>query len=199
LQFDTATFMRFLDTQAEGVRARGRTIDERTRFDWLEKQGLLKAYYRFLENTFYGIVRDTANRFDRIHDEFEWGFYTAGIPQSWYYRGLFRAIDDYQGEVLLVTYEARGLQQASYYASQGVNLLHAPGVLMGIPEGDEWGRFLTLSMENEPGYWLFPVYEFPKDEDSWRFKQNDAAFNESPETIVRLVREANDAFDAQAK
>jgi hypothetical protein len=196
--FDTGAWQKYLDERRGKLRRMGLLdaaagLEQKRRWRWLEEHGLLKDYYAVMEDVFYRMVKDTIQTFDDIKENFEWGFYTAGIPQSWYYRGLYRAVQEYQGEVLVATYEARGQQQASYYQSMGINLVHVPGVLMGIPEDEEWVEFLTMSMENESGYWLFPIGMLEREE-NWRALRNDEALNQHPREIVDLVEKANDQF-----
>ena len=196
--FDNHTFATYLEKRDAHLRPRnlhseGMKVDQTGRFRWLESKGLLRDYYENLEDEAYIMARRAKKEIDRFAPGMFWGFYTAGIPESWYYKGIFRGFAGEDGKVLLATYEARGIQQISYWRTRGVDLMHLPGVLMNTPLDDEWGKFLKMSMGNESGYWLFPIGALT--DGNWRLQNNDSPVSQNPEVVVDLIRKANEEFN----
>lgn len=194
--FDDLSYSKFLERKGRKLQQRGLyeeapRVKPGDRFLWLAERGLLDDYYDALEDAVYDMMREARRRIDEVHDGLFWGFYVAGIPQSWYYRGAFRALGDREGRVLAVTYEARGLQQMSYWRALGVNLCHMPGSLYNCPGEEEWVPFLRMCLENESGYWLFPGLPFTQTGDGWKYGRHDWNIRVRPERLKELVTEAN--------
>lgn len=82
----------------------------------------------------------------------------------------------------------------NYWNAQGIKLMHLPGVLMAIPEDQEWVDFLHMSMEQESGYWLFPVAITTISDSAWRTQKNDSVMSQPPSEIRKWVRKANDTW-----
>jgi hypothetical protein len=197
--FDNLSWSTFLEERRGKLRRKGllkeaQQTDTKFRFQWLEAHGLLPDYYKVQEEAIYELVLDAKEQIDEVHPGLFWSFYTAGIPQSWYYRGIFRALGDEEDRVLLVTYEARGLQQTSYWQEMGVNLIHGPGTLMNIPDADEWVPALTMWMEHESGYWLFPVGAMQGGDPAWKFSRHDWGSRIPPKVMNEKIEEANAQF-----
>jgi hypothetical protein len=197
--FDNLSWSTFLSQRraklgTRGLYADAKEVATKFRFRWLERHGLLEDYYEVQEDAIYKLTRDAKREIDQVHPGLFWSFYTAGIPQSWYYRGIFRALGDKQDRVLLVTYEARGLQQSSYWQELGVNLIHGPGTLMNIPDETEWVPALTMFMEEESGYWLFPAGAIQGGDPGWKHSRHDWGSRIPPQEMNELILEANEKF-----
>ena len=191
--FDNLAFAVYLEARGEALRESGRYAEALAllaaeRFSWLESQGLLRDYYEVLEEQVFGRARTIRDEVEAIHPELLWGFYTACIPQSWYYRGMFRAFG--ANELLLITYEARGSQQVDYWRSVlGVRMAHAPGVVFGLPRGDEWTAYLDMCLRHEAGYWLYRPEPLARSAADWRRE----GLPDTREEVIRRIRQANDA------
>lgn len=166
-------------------------VDQTARFDFLMRNGLLPGYYEALEDAIYDLTMKGRREIDKIAPGLFHAFYTAGIPESWYYRGIFRALGDEEDRVLLATYEARGVQQMRYARTFGINLCHLPGALYNSFDEGEIGPFLELSMEHESGYWLFPGDPFAHTGDHWKFGRHDWNIRFAPEILKEEMIEAN--------
>ena len=167
-------------------------VDQTQRLTWLEKKGLLKTYYADMEDIIYQMASKARAEVEKIQPNHLWGFYAAGIPQSWYYRGMFRGLANKDKQILLATYEARGAQQVSYWKTIGVNMVHLPGILMDSAKGEEWTKFIKMCLANEGGYWLFPVGMLNGDEKSWRSWSGDSTMLESPESAIEWIKKGNE-------
>jgi len=196
--FGNLPFVTFVEREGDRLRDMGlleeaRYVDQARRFQWLESKGLLGAYYACMEEEIYQMSRAAKAEIDAIHPGLLWSFYAACIPQSWYYRGVFRGLaGDDNDEILLLSYEARSKQQVDYWRSLGVNMTHATGMLLNIPEGDEWNRFFQLALEEDQGgYWIFPSGSLLHTEDRWHFSRGDYNLRQPPEVVVDLLRRAN--------
>lgn len=197
--FDNSSWSEFLKRRRAKLGTRGlydeaKEVATKLRFRWLEDHGLLADYYQVQEDAIYRLVRDAKREIDQVHPGLFWSFYTAGIPQSWYYKGVFRALGDKDDRVLLVTYEARGLQQSSYWQELGVNLIHGPGTLMNIPDETEWVPALTMFMEHESGYWLFPAGAIQASDPGWKYSRHDWGSRIPPQQMNDLILDANEQF-----
>ena len=157
--FDNLCFSTFVKTEESRLREAGlyevaHQIDQARRFRWLETNGLLRSYYDALEEGVYKLMMQTREEIDQVHEGLEWALYAPNIPQSWYYRGVIRGfVNQQNGELVHITWAARGAQQVSYWkATHGINIIHSPAILMVVPEGDEWAPYLSMCLENEAGY-----------------------------------------------
>ena len=194
--FDNLCFATFIETEEVSLRKAGLfqeayRIDQARRFGWLESNGLLRSYYRTLEEAVYRMAVRTRKEIDQIHPGLLWGLYTPNIPQSWYYRGVFRGLNRPEDPgIIHITWEARGAQQVSYWKSTlGIDLIHMPAMLMVVPRGDEWQSYLRMCMENEAGYWLFDATALARPQEGWRSRME---LQEPPGVIVDQVRRANE-------
>jgi hypothetical protein len=190
--FDNLAFGIYLESRGdtlhgEGLYFEALGLSAGSRFAWLERHGLLRGYYEVLEKEVHRRAQTIREEVDAIHRGLLWGFYTASIPQSWYYRGLFRGFG--QDELLLITYEARGAQQVDYWRSAlGVRIAHAPGVVFGVPRGAEWTAYLRMCLENEAGYWLYRPEPLAGSAAAWR----QAGLPDTRDEVIQLIRTAND-------
>jgi len=193
--FDSLTYNEFLKRKKsfllnKNVYDEAASILPHLRFEWLKKNGLLKEYFSTLEEAVAEIAKWLDAEVKKINPDFVWGFYTPGIPQSWYYKGLWKGLSSPESPVFLITYEARGKQQVNYLASQGIYLIHCPGLLMNTLKGNEWKNCLTGFAENEDGYWLFPGYSMLMDE-NWKYGRNDWSILQPPDELFKVLKETN--------
>lgn len=198
--FGTLPFMTFVRREAERLQAQGLAeeapfVDQARRFQWLEANGLLDVYYACMEDEIFEMARAAKAEIDAIHPGLLWSFYAACIPQSWYYRGIFRGLAGDDGEILMLTYEARSKQQVDYWRTLGVEMTHATGMLLNIPEGDEWNQFFQLALEEDQGgYWIFPSGSLTQTEDRWHFSRGDYNLRQPPDVLLELLRRANTRY-----
>jgi len=193
--FDNVTFGEFLRKREKhlgrlGIYEEAKTLPQYRRFAWLKEQGLLKQYYQSLEEGVEEIGKWMDHEVSAINPDFLWTFYAPGIPQGWYYKGLFRGLSSRKRPVLLITYDARGVQQVDYNAQHGIFLMHCPGTLLNSVKSEQWIGCLTGIAKNEDGYWLFPGGSLMMD-DGWRYGRHDWSILQPPEDLFKWIREAN--------
>ena len=194
--FDNLSFAAFVETAGERLREAGllqtaRRVDQARRFRWLESHGLLRDYYRALEEGVYRLAVRTREAIDEVHPGLHWGLYAPNIPQSWYYRGLFRGLARDDGAVLHITWQSRGALQVGYWKKVlGLDLIHAPAMLMVVPRGAEWEAYLEMCLENEAGYWLYDATSLVRDGGDWRARME---LREAPAVVVERIRRVNEA------
>lgn len=194
--FDNLSFATFVETEEASLREAGLfeeayRIDQARRFSWLESNGLLRTYYDALEEAIYRMSVHTREEIDKVHPGLLWGLYAPNIPQSWYYRGMFRGLNRAENPgIVHITWEARGRQQVSYWKSiLGIDVIHMPAMLMVVPRGDEWESYLRMCLENESGYWLFDATALARPQGEWRSRME---LQEPPGAVVEQVRRANE-------
>jgi hypothetical protein len=158
----------------------------------------LKEYFSALEEGMEEIGRRLDSEVRDINPRFAWGFYTPAIPQSWYYKGLFRGLSSPERPILLLSYEARGLQQVEYGAQHNIYMIHCPGMLLNTLKGKEWIMSLPGLAKREGGYWLFPGFSLTMDE-NWRYGTGDWNILEPPEELSQAIKEANRVIDTVSK
>ena len=193
--FDSLAFGEFLSRRATNLRKRGlfetaRMISQQDRFMWLKDNGLLKDYFTALEEGMEEIGKQIDAEVRAINPRLVWGFYSPAIPQSWYYKGFFRGLSSPGKPLLLISYEARGLQQVEYHAQNNVYMIHIPGMLLNTLKGGEWTESLTGLAKREGGYWLFPGASLVMDE-NWRYGTGDWNILDPPEGLFQAIKEAN--------
>jgi hypothetical protein len=193
--FDNVTYNEFL-TRREAllkemkVLSKARLLPQYLRFAWLKEQGLLGEYYRSLEEGMEDIGRWLNVEVEAVNRGFMWGFYVPGIPQGWYYSGLFRGLSSPRKPVFLVTYDTRGLQQVDYNYQKGIYLIHCPGMLLNALAGTQWIESLTGLASAEDGYWLFPGGSLVMDQ-NWRYGRHDWSILQSPQELHAVLKKAN--------
>ena len=199
--FDNLSFATFVETAGERLREAGlletaNRVDQARRFGWLESHGLLRDYYRALEEGVYRLAVRTREAIDEVHPGLHWGLYAPNIPQSWYYRGLFRGLSRDDGAVLHITWQSRGARQVGYWKEVlGIDLIHAPAMLMVVPLGQEWDSYLEMCLENEAGYWLYDATSLVRDGGDWRARME---LREAPGAVVERIRKVNEASGSRA-
>ncbi len=194
--FDNLSFATFVETEGKRLREAGLfaeayRVDQARRFRWLESNGLLKSYYQALEEGVYRLATQTREEIDEVYPGLLWGLYAPNIPQSWYYRGVFRGLVGEDNSILHITWASRGAQQVSYWKSTiGIDLIHMPAMLMVVPEGAEWESYLRMCLENEAGYWLYDATSLIRpDPANWRSRME---LREPPDTVIEHIRRANE-------
>jgi hypothetical protein len=197
--FDGLAFGEFLSRRATNLRKRGlfetaRMISQQDRFMWLKDNGLLKDYFTALEEGMEEIGKQIDAEVRAINPRLVWGFYSPAIPQSWYYKGFFRGLSSPGKPLLLISYEARGLQQVEYHAQNDVYMIHFPGMLLNTLKGGEWTKSLAGLAKREGGYWLFPGASLVMDE-NWRYSTGDWNILDPPEGLFQAIKEANKMID----
>jgi hypothetical protein len=168
------------------------------RFAWLRDKGMLKSYYRMLEEETADIGRWLDSEVNKVNRNFLWGFYTPGIVENWFYNGLFRALSSPQRPLVLITYESRGMQQTDYNAQRGIYFLHCPGILLNTLKGNEWSQSLPGLAMNEDGYWLYQGFQLFK-EDDWRLGRGDFTLRQPPAELRNALQKANQTLDQALK
>jgi hypothetical protein len=197
--FDDLAFGEFLSRRATTLGKRGlieaaRMISQQERFVWLKDNGLLKDYFAALEEGMENIGKQLDAEVRAINPRIAWGFYSPAIPQSWYYKGLFRGLSSPGKPLFLISYEARGLQQMEYNAQNDVYMIHFPGMLLNTLRDDEWTVSLAGLARHEGGYWLFPGASLVMDE-NWRYGTGDWNILDPPERLFRAIKGANTMID----
>jgi len=175
--FDNLSFQFFLDKQEKYLKKRNiydeaEKIPQYYRYLWLKEKGLLKIYYKNLEKEVEDIAKWIDSEITRIYPDFIWGFYVAGIPHSWYYKGLFRGLSSPERPIVLITYDVIGNEQMDYYAQNNIYAVYCPGILLNMMKNEEWIECLTNFAENNDGYWLFPGGSLNLGND-WKYKKVD--------------------------
>ena len=193
--FDSLAFGEFLSRRSTNLSKRGlfetaRIISQQDRFMWLKDNGLLKDYFTALEEGMEKIGKQIDAEVRAINPRLVWGFYSPAIPQSWYYKGFFRGLSSPGKPLLLISYEARGLQQVEYHAQNDVYMIHIPGMLLNTLKGGEWTESLAGLAKREGGYWLFPGASLVMDE-NWRDGTGDWNILDPPEGLFQAIKEAN--------
>ncbi len=199
--FDSLTFNKFLERKKTLLLKRNlynEALDvlPHLRFEWLKQNNLLRIYFSTLEDVVSEMAKQLDDEIRKINPDFIWGFYTPGIPQSWYYKGLWKGLSLPGRPVFLITYEGRGNQQVDYLASDGIYLIHCPGLLMNTLKGNEWKECLTGFAKNENGYWLFPGYSMLMDE-NWKYGRNDWSILQSPDELFKVLKETNAIIESR--
>jgi hypothetical protein len=194
LAFDEFTARRKGFLSDRGLLEPATLISQQERFVWLKSNGLLKEYFSALEEAMEEIGKWVDADIRSINPRLAWGFYTPAIPQGWYYKGFFRGLSSPARPLLLISYEARGLQQVMHHAQHGVYMIHCPGMLLNTLKGQEWIESLTGFAKRENGYWLFPGTSLVMDE-NWRYGTGDWNILDPPEELLRAIKEANKMID----
>ncbi len=201
--FDYLTYNEFVERKKTFLQNRNQydealNVLPHLRFDWLKKNGLLKIYFSTLEDAVAAMAKQLDVEVRKINPGFVWSFYTPGIPQSWYYKGLWKGLSSPERPVLLITYEGRGKQQVDYLASDGIYLIHCPGLLMNTLKGKEWRECLSGFASNENGYWLFPGYSMLMDE-NWKYGRNDWSILQPPDELFKILKETNEMIESRSR
>ena len=196
--FDNLTFNYFLEKNEELLKQkeiykRAAQTDKSQRYNLLKELGFLKIYYNTLEKGVEEIARWIDSEITKINPDFVWGFYVAGIPHSWYYRGLFRGLSSPERPIVLITYDVLGKEQMDYYAQHDIFAVYCPGTLLNTFKGKEWSKCLTYFAGENDGYWLFPGGSLLAGDD-WKYKRVDYNILEPPDELLKSIKRANEAI-----
>ncbi len=125
------------------------------RMDVLVDAGRLGDYFVALEQAAYELgvrCREAAHAHD---PDLQLMVYTAGFPDTWFYRGLLRGLGTAELPVIALTYEAWHGRAADSLYADGIHVAHLGGTIVSHWTPADFGTALVSLATGTDGYWYF--------------------------------------------
>ena len=176
--FDDQTFQAVMKLLAAGGRAQlaesGRPVDAAKRYEWLEGQGLLEAYFEGQSRLVEGIAVEFRKAVHAINPRLQLGF--MPYEGNWFYQGWARGLGTKDSPVLIcseaeydrgITPSTRG--SAKRLGRMGISARYLPAFHFLHWSPSQLADQAVLANEQFNGYWLFTTYSLwqPKPEALW--------------------------------
>ncbi len=124
------------------------------RYPWLRDHGLLDTYFLLLENESEKLGRMIRQRIHAINPNFIFGAYQAGLPYSWFYRGLIRGLSTPQMPMLWMAFQGQSAREVDLLWGRGQHMLVAAPLMLGLHPVADWRQAMLAGRRDQDGYWL---------------------------------------------
>ena len=176
--FDDQTFQAVMKLLAADGRAQladsGMQVEAPKRYDWLEGQGVLEAYFEGQSHLVERIAVEFRKAVHTINPRLQLGF--LPYESNWFYQGWARGLGTEDLPVLIcseseygrgITPSARG--SARRLEKMGISARYLPGFHFPRWSPNQLANQAALANEQFNGYWLFTTYSLwqPKPEILW--------------------------------
>jgi hypothetical protein len=156
--FEDVSYRAFLRS-AEGyitepLLAEAARLGPEKRYLWLRDHGLLDTFYLILENESEKLGRMIRHRIHAINPNFIFGAYQAGLPYSWFYRGLIRGLSTPAMPMIWMSFQALSGQDMDRFWAQGQHMLNAAALMLGTYPIAQWKDVMLAGRKFHDGYWL---------------------------------------------
>ncbi len=156
--FEDVSYHAFLRA-AEGhidakLLAEAASLDYAARYPWLRDHGLLSTFYLLLEGESEKLGRLIRERVHAINPNFILGAYHAGLPYSWFYRGLIRGMSTPEMPMLWMSFQGLSGADVDRFWSHGQHLLNASAIMLGTVPIAQWKDAMMAGRRYHDGYWL---------------------------------------------
>ncbi|MBI3666336.1 MAG: hypothetical protein HY236_08950 [Acidobacteria bacterium] len=156
--FEDAAFQAFLRS-ARG-HLDGQVLEEAARlsyeqrYPWLRDRSLLETYYLLLEQESEKLGRLIRQRVRAINPNFLFGAYHAGLPYSWFYRGLIRGLSTPDMPMIWMSFQALSAADVDRFWLRGQHMLNASALMLGLYPIPQWKDAMMAGRRFHDGYWL---------------------------------------------
>ncbi|MBW2453352.1 MAG: hypothetical protein JRI68_02525 [Deltaproteobacteria bacterium] len=137
-----------------------RAADPADRLDRLVDEGVLGDYFTALEAAAYDLGRRCREAAHDSAPDLELMVYTAGFPNTWFYRGLLRGLGTHDKPVTVLTYEGWGDRMTDALYAEGIDVAHLGGTIVSHWLPDDFTRVLLSLATGNDGYWYFTFNDF---------------------------------------
>ena len=124
------------------------------RYPFLRDHGLLDTYFLLLENESEKLGRMIRARIHAINPNFIFGAYQAGLPDSWFYRGLMRGLGTPEMPMLWMAFEGLPEREVNRMWGRGQPILLAAALMLGAHPVKRWDQAMLADRRDQDGYWL---------------------------------------------
>jgi len=124
------------------------------RYTWLRDRGLLDTFYLILENESEKLGRIIRQRIHAIHPKFIFGAYQAGLPYSWFYRGLMRGLSTPAMPMIWMSFQSLSGADVDRFWTRGQHMLNAAALMLGTHPIAQWKDVMMTGRKFHDGYWL---------------------------------------------
>ena len=156
--FEDVSYKAFLRS-AEGhidakLLAEAAALDYGARYPWLRDHGLLTTFYLLLEGESEKLGRLIRERIHAINPNFIFSAYHAGLPYSWFYRGLIRGMSTPEMPMLWLSFQGLSGADVDRFWSHGQHMLNASAIMLGTYPIAQWKDAMMAGRRFHDGYWL---------------------------------------------
>jgi len=165
------------------------------RFHWLKKQGLLRLYYKILEDTIADYSARVKEKILKINPDLIFGFYRMSMPLDWFSQGIMRGFSSPERPVFLFTFETTGMPYLESFRKKGIYVLHATALLLGMTEN--YQAVIGNSLRFNHGYWLNRITWLV--EDPPVPNSIEAPYNQTREEAIGNLKDGNNILNNKLK
>lgn len=134
--------------------AEARDLPPERRYEWLRDRGLLGQYFGLLEHEAEKLGRSIRVRIHSINPKFIFGAYQAGLPYTWFYRGLMRGMSTPEMPMIWLSFSTQSAAEVERWWGRSQHILNASAVMLGLHPVAEWKNVLPALAHYHDGYWL---------------------------------------------
>ncbi len=139
---------------AASLPAAARALPPERRYEWLRDHDLLGRYFSLLEGETEKLGRLIRRRVHAINPKFIFGAYQAGLPYTWFYRGLMRGLSTPEMPMIWMSFSTFSGADVDRWWDRGQYMLHASALMLGLHPIPEWGSVIRALCRTHDGYWL---------------------------------------------
>jgi hypothetical protein len=137
-----------------GLLTEAASLGPAQRWPWLRDHGLLDMYFLILEGESEKLGRVMRERVHAINPKFILGAYQAGLPYSWFYRGLLRGMSTPEMPMLWMSFQGLSARDVDRFWGRGQHMLNAAALMLGLHPVAEWDKAMLAGRKYHDGYWL---------------------------------------------
>jgi hypothetical protein len=124
------------------------------RYPWLRDHALLGTFYLLLEGESEKLGRLIRERIHAINPNFILGAYHAGLPYSWFYRGLIRGMSTPEMPMVWLSFQGLSGADMDRFWAHGQHMLNASALMLGTFPIAQWKDAMMAGRRFHDGYWL---------------------------------------------
>jgi hypothetical protein len=130
------------------------------RLDLLIDAGALGDYFAALEEAAADLGRRCREAARASAPELELTLYTAGFPNTWFYKGLLRGMGTPEQPVAMLTYEGWADRTTESLQAEGIEFVHLGGTIVSHWLPTDFEESLVALGAGNDGYWYFTWNDF---------------------------------------
>ncbi len=134
--------------------------DPGDRLDLLVDAGALGDYLAALEDAAADLGRRCREAAHASAPDLQLTLYTAGYPNTWFYKGLMRGMGTPERPVAMLTYEGWADRTTETLQAEGIDFVHLGGTIVGHWLPDDFEESLYSLGAGNDGYWYFTWNDF---------------------------------------
>jgi len=139
---------------AAGLPPEARTLPPERRYTWLRDHAALGKYFQLLEGEAEKLGRGIRQRIHAINPKLIFGAYQAGLPYTWFYRGLMRGLSTPEMPMIWMSFSTLSADEVNRWWQRGQYILNASALMLGLHPIPEWENVMRALRRNHDGYWL---------------------------------------------